>query len=222
MIDVPARRMLARSRLRLVGSMVAAFAQLVPATARATPSPKHPATPSSTEAGQSPRDARWHAEEGRELFLLGRFAGAAAHYEQAYRLRPLPRLLYNLAQCYARMAGRENLQHAAHLFEAFLRSSSDDPPSDDPLREAVTKRLAEIRRQLATPQRMTALTRPGEPHAPAPAPAPWYRRWWFWTAVGGACAIVAAAVLATSFGGDGRVPQGPEVVLSEHALQRAW
>ena len=45
--------------------------------------------------------------------------------------------------------------------------------------------------------------------APAPAGDPFYKKWWFWTAVGvGAAAATTAVILATNSGDDGNVPQG--------------
>lgn len=49
----------------------------------------------------------------------------------------------------------------------------------------------------------------------APPSRPFYKRWWFWTAVGVVVAGSAAAIVASQTGGDSRVPVGelPELML---------
>ena len=63
-------------------------------------------------------EARAHYEKGTAAYALGRFADAAAEFEQAFTLKPDPALLYNAAQAY-RLAGDRD--RALQLYKSYLR-----------------------------------------------------------------------------------------------------
>lgn len=55
-------------------------------------------------------------------FSLGEFDEALAHYSEAYKLRPLPGFLFNIAQCH-RLAGR--FAEAAFSFRVYLQKAPE-------------------------------------------------------------------------------------------------
>jgi tetratricopeptide (TPR) repeat protein len=74
--------------------------------------------------------------EGAKLFDASDFPGAISRYDEAYAIFPSPKILYNKAFAYRRMA--REAQAYAH-FERFLRDSRDAAP------EYVTQARAELR-----------------------------------------------------------------------------
>jgi hypothetical protein len=74
------------------------------------------------------QDARRHYDQATAAFGLGRYGEAAAEYEDAFRLRPDPALLYNCAQSY-RLAG--NKPRALELYRNYLRLYGEAPNADD-------------------------------------------------------------------------------------------
>ena len=63
-------------------------------------------------------DARVHYDKATAAYALGRYADAAAEFEQAFTLKPDPAILYNAAQAY-RLAG--NKERALQLYRSYLR-----------------------------------------------------------------------------------------------------
>jgi tetratricopeptide (TPR) repeat protein len=88
-----------------------------------------------------------------ELYEQGRYAEAATLLREAYRLKPVPILQYNLARACERMADHEC---AIAAYESYL----PDAPSDE--RAAIEARLVRYRQRLAGDR---------TPAAPAPPPA---------------------------------------------------
>jgi tetratricopeptide (TPR) repeat protein len=136
---------------------------------------------STARADPATEQAKLHNLQAKQLFNLGLFEAAASEYEAAYRLKPLPTFLFNLAQCYKRMheappPGR-NLERAIFYYRSFVQN---DPAS--PFRAKVEEEIAELERRLAEIRK----------------PAPVYKRWWFWTAIGVGLAV-AGAVVGTTF-----------------------
>jgi tetratricopeptide (TPR) repeat protein len=66
---------------------------------------------------ESTSKARIHLRAGIADYDEGRYTEAANEMEQAYALRPLPDLQYNLAQCYERL---NRLEDAAKAYEVYL------------------------------------------------------------------------------------------------------
>jgi tetratricopeptide (TPR) repeat protein len=224
--------------------------------------------------------AKLHFEKAERAYRMGNYDVAIVEYREAYDARPIPALLYNLAQAYRKryaVAGQlPDLRRAIEVFRAYLR---DDPHSSQ--RETVERILAELRASLTeaeererrspSPAAPAAQSAPGRlivqanvPGAevfldddaigpapiarsappglhrlrveqpgfaawtaqlelqpgqtlrqtallvelPAPAPLgdaaerPVYRRWWFWTAIGGGLVAAAVTAVAVSSGGD--------------------
>jgi tetratricopeptide (TPR) repeat protein len=85
--------------------------------------------------------ARVHLRAGIADYDEGRYAEAASEMEQAYAIRPLPDLQYNLAQCYERL-GR--LDDTVKAYEAYLDGRHDAPDT-----EVVKKRVENLHARIA-------------------------------------------------------------------------
>jgi tetratricopeptide (TPR) repeat protein len=118
--------------------------------------------------------AKRHNATAKKLFSLGLFKEAAEEYELAYKARPDPSFLFNLAQCHKRITEEDHLEQAIFYFKSFLKNVPETQMRVDVEREILKlkRRVAELRR-----------------------PAPFYKRWWFWTVVGVA---VTGATVATA------------------------
>ena len=169
------------------------------------------------------REARAHYEQAVSYYNLDEFAPALAEFREAYRLKPDPSFLFNIAQCHRKLG--ENDQ-ALDYYRKYLRNLPDAPNRAD-----VERIVAELRAKVpnATPTEVAPpVASPAAPtpapaptpalDAPAPAPppeaslvattpappaaaAPVYKRWWLWTAVGAVVvAAVVGAVVASSKG----------------------
>ena len=170
--------------------------------------------PPARAAGEAARlrEAREHYEQAVAHYNLDELAPALAEFREAYRLKPDPSFLFNIAQCHRKLGDTDA---ALDFYRKYLRSLPDAPNRPD-----VERMIADLRaRQAAAPATdATAVAAapptapPPAPAAPAPlpsvrpapppdamlaspgpaAPAPVYKRWWFWTALG---AVVAGAVI---------------------------
>lgn len=174
-------------------------------------------TAHATEAG-GPRPGRVLFERAEANFNRGKFEEARADYQAAYDVEPLPAFLFNIGQCYRNLGDYERAQFFFHRYTVL------DPRS--PNRGAAERLIAEMNRladerrardrgesiavNVATPLPAPALgaqadrSAGGAVLAPTvqttagPAPAPLYRRTWFWVAVGGTVVLGAAAAIALS------------------------
>jgi tetratricopeptide (TPR) repeat protein len=170
-------------------------------------------------APASEKQARERFQKAEMSFNLGRFSEALADYQAAYEAKPLPALLFNIAQCYRNM---QSYERARFFFRRYLAL---DPKTTN--RRLVDDLIAEMTRELDKQEKVdkreaaaavavdplvAVASAAPPPPAPAPAPAhlpalaleshpvppvatqrPVYQRWWFWT---GAGAVVAGAVVA--------------------------
>lgn len=160
------------------------------------------------------QDFKTHYELGLALYQAQKFDDAIPEFKAAYDLDPKPQLLFNIAQAY-RKAGhpREAIQYYDRYLGAEPRLDTDTRRKvDGYLAEAkntlnaleleMKRRLAEekaAREQEPAPPQLL----PIPPTQPAPqvlAPpvmnpvdppkaTPVYKRWWFWTIIGGVVAV---------------------------------
>ncbi|HEX6838306.1 MAG TPA: PEGA domain-containing protein, partial [Polyangia bacterium] len=99
--------------------------------------------------------AKVHYDKAQELYATGSYDEAIAEYEEAYRLKPHPNVLYNIAQAYERL-----LDYAQSVvwFERYLAEA----PKDAVERPIVENRLRILRN---LPARISVTTIPEHVHA---------------------------------------------------------
>lgn len=78
--------------------------------------------------------------EGQKLYTQGKYQQALTRFEEAYALKPLPLLRYNVARCHERLGAPAP---ALRAYRDFLRLSPKAPE-----REAVSKAMVELQKQL--------------------------------------------------------------------------
>lgn len=117
-----------------------------------------------------PSEAKMFYDKATAAFALGQYLEAAENYEQAFRLKPDPALLYNTAQAY-RLGG--NNKRALELYRSYMRVFPDGAAQEEAAKhaESLTQKLAE-----ADAPKSPAPASPREPArvppAPQDAPAP--------------------------------------------------
>jgi outer membrane protein assembly factor BamD (BamD/ComL family) len=111
-------------------------------------------------------EARRHYDEGSTAYSLGDFTHAAEEYKAAYKAKPDPAFLYNIAQAY-RLAN--DAPNALFFYRSFLHNLPDAPN-----RQEVEDRIAKLEAQLAARDAMVKqppnTTIPPEGRAPAKPP----------------------------------------------------
>ena len=93
-------------------------------------------TSPSRAQDSSIEEAKAHAARAKVHYDLGEYEKAADEYILVYRIRPLPALLYNIAQSY-RQAGQYD--KARQFYESYLREAKDAPN-----RDAIERAIREI------------------------------------------------------------------------------
>src|SRR5581483_7130851 len=83
-------------------------------------------------------DARAHYEAGQKLYDQGRYDESITEYEAAYRLKPHPNVLYNIAQAHERLL---EYGESVKWFERYLAEA----PPDAEFRTLVENRLRVLR-----------------------------------------------------------------------------
>jgi tetratricopeptide (TPR) repeat protein len=95
---------------------VVAVVLLVSGVAQAKPSP------------QALQQAKAHFAQGKAAQDLGKYDEAIGEYQAAYQLAPLPKLLFNIAQC-QRLKGDK--PKALQAYEAYVAAAPDDESAED-------------------------------------------------------------------------------------------
>lgn len=80
-------------------------------------------------------------EAGRAYYNQGNYEKALEQFEEAYRLQPLPELLYNIGQCH------ERLQDVPASIEAYSLYLEQKPDAED--RQAVEEKIKNLEQKLA-------------------------------------------------------------------------
>jgi tetratricopeptide (TPR) repeat protein len=115
------------------------------------------------------RGARFAFQRGQNEYNLGNYTEAVRQFEEAYRLKPLPALLFNIAQCY-RFIG--NLEKAVQTYRSYLRNAAPDDKNvkrASELLEQVEAVLASKRKAEQSPPH--GLAQGGGQQEPAQPPA---------------------------------------------------
>jgi tetratricopeptide (TPR) repeat protein len=178
--------------------------------------------------------ARQHFTSGTKHFDLGEYQEALTEFKEAYRIKEDPVFLYNIAQCYRLL---KNNTEAIHFYQRYLRRAPDAPNRTEvehKISALEDAQAAQQRAATAPPQAVLVPSHnatpegapPSEPReavtaapvpdqvvittAPTPSqrPTPLYKKWWLWTAVGGA--LAAAVVIGVAVGvTQSREPSSP-------------
>ena len=150
---------------------------------------------------------------------LGEFQKALNSYSDAYQLNPLPAFLFNMAQCHRQLG---NYERAAFYYARFLEAAPSDSANTRLARDLLKDMRAKQRAQAqpsdapaVTPEVAPATpplnewpggTAPGRALPPGAMPTTAvasparsnsvFKKWWFWTAVGGVVVVTVVAVAA--------------------------
>lgn len=175
--------------------------------------------PFSARAEPAEVQAKRIALEGKKAFDTGDFATAIARYEEAYKLKASPNLLFNLGQCH-RKTGR--FDEALSYFRRFLETNppeAQEKATQKVIGEVEVQREEQLRlsreedeRRKAEEQARADEVRVAAAKAEADAaakklqleltrrdsapPPPITTRWWFWTGI--AAVVVAGATTAVA------------------------
>lgn len=128
---------------------------------------------SAAKSGAQPDDpitarAKIHLQAGVAYFNDGKYADAEREMIRASELRPVPELMYNLAQCQERLGA---LERAVESYRAYVRGR----PSAEDVAD-VEKHIAELTARIAEPKASPGVVPPaagaGEPPPAALSSAP--------------------------------------------------
>src|SRR5688572_26189693 len=107
------------------------------------PAASEPSDRRGDRAGAERASAERAFQRGSAHFNLGEYAEAVLAFEEAYRLQPLPLLLYNIAQSYRYLGDHAK---ALTFYKTYLR---EDPRSR--YRAEVQRRIGELETASARP-----------------------------------------------------------------------
>jgi tetratricopeptide (TPR) repeat protein len=145
----------------------------------------------STDADARPSSkdkAKKLFKAGKAAYAAGEFDDAAAKFTAGYKLDPEPLFLLNAAQSY-RSANKP--AEALRYYQQFIKESPETP-----LRPQVEELIRELKAKVEPPPVKRAIVVPPPPPDPPPPPpresTPFYKQWWFWTAV--SVVVVGTAV----------------------------
>lgn len=166
---------------------------------------------------------REHYQRAIGLYESGRYEAALPEFQSAHESRQVPWLLINIGRTLHRL-GR--LDEAITFYNRYEQAAiNDDPETVKKVREY--KAQAEVLLsakgaatganpdQSAGPPDATAGTgtakspdltaKPADP-APPKEQKPVYKKWWFWTAIGGGVAVIAIIGIAAGVAANSRAP----------------
>src|SRR5262245_49644213 len=75
-------------------------------------------------ANEAEKKARAHVTASQQAYNLGNFDEALKELEEAYKLKPVPGLLFNIAQCHRQL---HNYERAAFYYNAYAESGATGP-----------------------------------------------------------------------------------------------
>jgi tetratricopeptide (TPR) repeat protein len=130
---------------------------------------------STARGDEAEAEARRHFEAGSREYSLGEFRKAAEEYKQAFRAKPDPVLLYNVAQAY-RLAN--DPAQAIFFYQSYLRSVPDAHNRHE-VDERIKKLQAQLKQNVSPPNstlrpdgQPVPATEINPPSAPQEAAAP--------------------------------------------------
>jgi hypothetical protein len=148
------------------------------------------------------RDAvcRGHYDKAMKSYGAGRYEAALPEFQSAYGLRQMPWLLVNIGRTLHRL-GR--LEEAVQYYNNYEKASlGSDPETLKKVQEYRSQAQAALDATHSKPSSLAAgvAAIPAEGTTPAgtstgtETPTPIYKKWWFWTIVGGAAAVTILGV----------------------------
>jgi tetratricopeptide (TPR) repeat protein len=145
-------------------------------------------------------DCRDHYQRAIGLYESGRYEAALPEFEAAYQSRQMPWLLINIGRTLHRL-GR--LDEAITFYNRYEQASPNgDPETTKKVREY--KAQAEVLLNAKGAASSTSTPPTGTPtdkgSASPSEPRPLYKKWWFWTAIGGGVAVIVIAGIAIGVG----------------------
>lgn len=165
------------------------------------------AMPSTALAGANDADdgclreseCRGHYEKAMKSYQAGRYEAALPEFQAAYGLRQMPWLLVNIGRTLHRL-GR--LEEAVQYYNNYEKASlGSDPETLKKVQEYRTQAQAALDAMRASGGTTSTFGQTPDPTPqPAPTPAPTdtatpiYKKWWFWTIVGGAAAVTILGI----------------------------
>lgn len=131
-------------------------------------------------------------KQAQQQFAAGQLGDALRTFKLAHAVNADPRLLYSIARL---MHVQEQAIEAIPYYRRFIDSNLDDPAQKAKAREylaqcesvAAEAAAKKLEAERLEKERLLAIHRV----EPPPKPMPVYKKWWFWTLVGGAAAVVA-------------------------------
>jgi tetratricopeptide (TPR) repeat protein len=181
-------------------SQPAAPAATTPApTAPASPTPAPASAAADQRATQDPclSDPKCNElyEKARTLSRANQYEAALIMYQQTYAMTPLPWLLLNIGRVQQKLGRNEQ---AAGSYRKILEFNAK-MPTDETAGLADVEVTAKAREYLKQAEDAIAEQKRANPGvvvttAPVVDKVPLYKRWWFWTAIGGGVGLVAVGV----------------------------
>lgn len=170
----------------------------------------HAAPPTAAQASSDPclkeAECRDHYQRAVGLYESGRYEAALPEFQSAYQSRQMPWLLINIGRTLHRL-GR--LDEAITFYNRYEQASpNDDPETTRKVREykAQAEVLLSAKGATTAPPPPTPDTFPNAPVATAPDTRPLYKKWWFWTAIGGGAAVILITGIAVGVSANSRAP----------------
>lgn len=124
---------------------------------------------------------------GVAQYKAEQYADAVVSFEAAYRISQAPRLLYNLGTAHRKLG---HLQDAIDFFDEYLKR---EPAIEAQRRTAVEGYLVELRAEQSA-KHSAPVANPAPITKAAPTQTPLVRKWWFWTAIGGAAVLTGLGI----------------------------
>jgi tetratricopeptide (TPR) repeat protein len=185
----------------------------------ATPAPAA-VTPVDASSSQDPclRDSKCNEiyERARALSRANQYEAALVMYQQTYAMKPLPWLLLNVGRIQQKL-GRHD--QAAATYRKLLDFNAKMPTDEASTGLADVEVTTKAREYLKQAEAAIAEQRRLNPTAVVTTgttdKVPLYKKWWFWTIIGGSVGIVAVGVglgIGLSNSSTPRAPNGIDVL----------
>jgi tetratricopeptide (TPR) repeat protein len=180
---------------------------------QAQPEPTVEAAAPTAEETERRERAKAHFKQGDAAFARGEYRDALMAYTRAYETLPLPGFLFNIGQCHRNLGAHER---AIYSFKLYLRQAPE--ASNRKAVETLIRELEEVVAQQRTAppdvdgqpkwgasddkgkggQTAVDLAAQKDAASRRDEAKPFYKTWWFWTAVG--AVVVGAAAAGVYFG----------------------